>query len=365
MFDYLIVGSGLFGSVFAREMTDRGKSCLVIEKRNHIGGNVYTERKEGINIHKYGPHIFHTNDDSVWQYINRFATFNHYRHKAFVRYEDQLLSFPINLLTLYQIFGIKSPSEAEEKIKHNLSTLSNGLSLEEWSINQVGEELYKIFIKGYTEKQWGRSAKDLPSSIIRRIPIRTSLDNNYFDDIYQGIPIGGYTEIIERMLAGVEVRLNVDFLENRTYWESLTKQIVYTGPLDALLNYEFSPLEYRSLKFEESILDIQDFQGTAIINYTEKHVPYTRIIEHKHFEFGKQKNTVITKEYPETWQLGKEPFYPINDKLNGSRFLKYKQKVEATLPNYIIGGRLGEYKYYDMHQVIASALKISKSHNYD
>lgn len=356
MYDYLIVGSGLFGSIFAREMTDAGKKCLVIEKRNHIGGNCFTENTDGINVHKYGPHIFHTSDEKVWTWINQFVKFNSYINRPKVNYRDKLYSFPINLFTLYQLFGVKTPKEAYDLLETKRKKVSNTANLEEWIISQVGEEIYDIFIKGYTTKQWGKSPSELPSSIIRRLPIRLTFDDNYYMDKYQGIPIGGYTQIFDKLLEGIEVKINTNFFDNKDYFKSISKKIVYTGPPDLWYSYQFGKLEWRSLKFESQHLDIPDYQGNAIINYTEESVPYTRVVEHKHFEFIESKTTIITHEYP---QNTGEPYYPINDQMNNDRYLEYKLLMDKE-QNIIFGGRLADYKYYDMHQVIASALKKSQ-----
>lgn len=346
----------MFGSIFAREMTDKGFKCLVIDKRNHIGGNCYTEEIEGINVHKYGPHIFHTSDDNIWGYMNRFCTFNHYVHRPKVNYKDKIYSFPINLMTLYQLYNVTTPEEAKvmlNDIKHDIKTPKN---LEEWILSNVGTEIYETFVKGYTTKQWGRDPKLLPSSIIRRLPIRLTFDDNYFFDKYQGIPIGGYTRIFEKLLDGIEVRLNVDYLNDREYWNGQCKKVVYTGPIDRYYNYKFGELEYRSLEFKTEIKDIEDFQGVAIMNYTDTTPDYTRIVEHKHFEFGKQNKTVITTEYPRSFG---EPYYPVNDDINNSKYNQYKELMEIE-SKVIFGGRLTDYKYYDMHQVVASALKRTK-----
>lgn len=356
MYDYLIIGSGMFGSIFAREMTDKGFKCLVIDKRNHIGGNCYTEEIEGINIHKYGPHIFHTSDDNVWEYMNRFCTFNHYVHRPKVNYKGNIYSFPINLMTLYQLYNITTPEQAKvmlNNVKHDIKTPKN---LEEWILSNVGTEIYETFVRGYTTKQWGREPKLLPSSIIRRLPIRLTFDDNYFFDKYQGIPIGGYTKIFEKLLDGIEVKLNVDYFKDKEYWDSQCKKVVYTGPIDRYYNYKFGELEYRSLEFKTEIKDIEDFQGVAIMNYTDTTTEYTRIVEHKHFEFGKQNKTIITTEYPRSFG---EPYYPVNDDINNSKYNRYKElmKIESMV---IFGGRLTDYKYYDMHQVVASALKRTK-----
>jgi UDP-galactopyranose mutase len=353
--DYVIVGSGLFGSVFARQMTDAGYKCLVIDKRNHIGGNVFTENIEGINVHKYGAHIFHTNDRNIWNYVNQFAEFNNYRHKVFVNNCDRIFSFPINLMTLAQIWNFRTPTEAIEYLNKQKATNKDSKNLEDWILSQIGTELYELFVKGYTKKQWGRDPKDLPSSIIKRIPIRTNFNDFYFDDDYQGIPIGGYTMMIENMLKGIEVKTGVDFFESRKFFEEISSNIVFTGKIDEFFDYRYGTLEYRSINFETSVYNQPDFQGTSVVNYTDANVPFTRILEHKHFEFGKQNSTVITKEYPSEWQVGKEAYYPINDDRNNSIYLKYKN-LAKDFPNYIFGGRLAEYRYYDMHQVIASAL---------
>jgi UDP-galactopyranose mutase len=355
-YDFLIVGSGLFGSTFAQQAKEAGYKCLIIDKRPHNGGNVYSESINGINVHKYGPHIFHTSDDRIWEYVNRFTKFNNFVNRPKVNYKGELYSFPINLFTLYQLFGIKTPEEASgflESIKVHSNSPKN---LEEWILSQVGEEIYKKFIYGYTKKQWGRDPKELPSSIIRRLPIRLTFDDNYFDDKYQGIPIGGYTKMIENMQEGIEIRLGVDFFDDRKKFEDESKTIVFTGAIDEFFNYQYGPLEYRSLRFETEELNISDYQGNALINYTEEEIPYTRICEHKHFEFIKSDSTIITREYPDSWEPGKERYYPINNEENNLRYSKYKILSESFFPKYIFGGRLAEYKYYDMHQVIASAL---------
>lgn len=358
MFDYLIVGSGIFGSVCARELTDLGYKCLVLEKRDHIGGNCYTENIDGINVHRYGPHIFHTSDKKVWDYINRFADFNNFSYRPKVNYKGKLYSFPINLMTLYQVYGVTTPDEAFRKLEDIKVSIENPKNLEEWILSQVGPELYNMFVKGYTKKQWKRDPKDLPASIIRRLPIRLSFDDNYFEDTYSGIPIGGYTQIFENLLKGIEVKLNTDYFENREYFDSIGKKIIYTGPIDKFYSYEYGKLDYRSLRFETVSLNMSDYQGVACVNYTDEEVPFTRIVEHKHFEFGKQKNTVITFEYPES---SGEPYYPINDNKNNEIYKKYKNLMGKET-KYIFGGRLADYKYYDMHQVIASALtKVSKN----
>jgi len=356
MYDYLIVGSGFFGSTFAQQATEKGYKCLIIDKRNHNAGNAYTEEIEGINVHKYGPHIFHTSDDRIWNYVNRFASFNNFVNRPKVSYKGDLYSFPINLFTLYQLFGVKSPEEAKEILESVKIHSNSPKNLEEWILSQVGEEIYKKFIYGYTRKQWGRDPKELPSSIIRRLPIRLTFDDNYFNDIYQGIPIGGYTKMIEKMQEGVEVRLGVDFFENKEQFESEAKTIIFTGAIDEFFGYQFGPLEYRSLRFETEEINIPDYQGNALINYTEEEIPYTRICEHKHFEFTKSDSTIITREYPDSWEPGKERYYPVNNAENNLKYSKYQKMAMAIYPRYIFGGRLAEYKYYDMHQVIGSAL---------
>lgn len=359
-FDFLIVGAGLYGAVFARQMTDAGKKCLVIDKRKHTGGNVYCENIEGINVHKYGPHIFHTNDKFIWDYVNSFVEFNNYVHTPMAYYKGRLYNLPFNMHTFYQLWNIRHPEEAENKIKDQVmqSGIIHPQNLEEQAVSMVGTDIYETFIKGYTEKQWGRKATDLPQFIIKRLPVRFTYANNYFNDKYQGIPVGGYNKLIDGLLAGVEVKTGIDFFKDRPYFTGLAHSLVYTGKLDEFYNYQFGHLEYRSLRFEEEYMHIPNYQGTSIINYTENEIPYTRIIEHKHFEFGKQKGTVVTREYPEEWEPGKEAYYPINDVTNNEKFKKYMVLVNNER-NIIFGGRLAEYKYYDMHQVIASALKTT------
>lgn len=364
MYDYIIVGTGIFGSVFAYEANKIGKKVLVLEKRNHIGGNCYTEKIENINVHKYGPHIFHTNDKRIWEYINQFADFNNFVNRPKVNFKGILYSFPINLFTLYQLWGTKTPEEAKKKLEQVKIVNNNPQNLEEWILSQVGEEIYEKFIKGYTTKQWGREPKYLPSSIIKRLPIRLTFDDNYFNDKYQGIPNGGYTQIFEKMLNGIEVITEVDFLKNKSYFENKTKKIIFSGKIDELYDYTYGQLEYRSLKFETQVLD-GDFQGNAVVNYTEQNVAYTRICEHKHFEFGTQEKTIITKEYPDSYDSTKVPYYPIGDSKNLELYDKYKLLTEKE-NRYILGGRLAEYKYYDMHQIIGSALtKVKKELNGD
>lgn len=364
-YDYLIVGAGLFGSVFANEAKKKGKKCLVIDKRPHLGGNVHCENIEGINVHKYGAHIFHTNDKRVWDYVNNFVEFNRFTNSPLANYNDKLYNLPFNMNTFYQLWGVKTPEEAKKIIQDQIKGLSidKPKNLEEQALSLVGTDVYEKLIKGYTEKQWGRKATELPAFIIKRLPVRFTFDNNYFKDKYQGIPIGGYNKIIDGLLDGVECKVGVDYFENREYWNGIADKIVFTGKIDEYFNYSLGELEYRSLKFEHQILDMDNYQGNAVVNYTEREVPYTRIIEHKHFEFGAQEKTVITKEYPKGWEKGSEPYYPINDHTNNSRYSEYKKMAENE-PKVIFGGRLAEYKYYDMHQVIGSALKEVKKELY-
>lgn len=356
-YDYLVVGAGIFGSVFAHEMHQRGFKVLVIDQRNHVGGNAYTKEVEGINVHVYGPHIFHTSNKFIWDYVNQFATFNHFVNSPLARYKNELYNLPFNMNTFHQLWGVITPLEAMNKIKEQqtLSYKENPENLEEQAINLVGPEIYEKLIKGYTEKQWGRKCTELPAFIIKRLPVRFTYDNNYFNDIYQGIPIGGYTKMIEKMLEGIELRLNTDYFSNRELCDSLAEKIVYTGPIDQFYDYQQGVLEYRSLKFETHVLDLENYQGNAVVNYTEKEIPYTRIIEHKHFEFGKQLKTVVSKEYPDTWSLGKEAYYPINDDKNLTILKRYKDIADKET-KYIFGGRLAQYQYYDMHVVIEQAL---------
>lgn len=360
-YDYLIVGSGLFGSVFAYEANKKGKKCLVIDKRDHIGGNIYTKEIEGINVHQYGAHIFHTSNKEIWEYINNFAEFNRYTNSPIANYKGEIFNMPFNMNTFNKLWGVITPQEAKEKIEEERSMdyTDEPKNLEEQAINLVGRTIYEKLVKGYTEKQWGKKAKELPAFIIKRLPVRFNYDNNYFNDIYQGIPIGGYTKIIEKMLEGIEVRLNCDFFSYRKELENIAEKIIFTGQIDKFYNYKFGELEYRSLKFETEILNEENYQGNAVVNYTEYEIPYTRIIEHKHFEYGTGEKTVITREFPDDWTKDKEPYYPINNERNNELYSKYKELAENE-ENVIFGGRLGQYKYYDMHVVIQEALDTLK-----
>lgn len=356
-FDYLIVGAGLFGSVFAYEATQRGKKCLVIDKRNHIAGNIYTENIEGINVHKYGAHIFHTSDKAIWEYVNRFADFNNFINSPIASYKDELYNLPFNMNTFSKMWGIKTPAEAKEIIAGQIANLNIGepQNLEEQALKLVGTDVYEKLIKGYTQKQWGRPCTELPAFIIKRLPLRFTYDNNYFNDCYQGIAKGGYTQIIEKMLAGSDVKTDTDYFEFIKENPDIAEKTVFTGQIDEFFGYRYGALGYRSVRFENEILDTDNYQGDAVVNYTDREVPYTRIIEHKHFEFGKQEKTVISREYSAEWQPGIEPYYPINDEANNALYEKYKT-LAATRPDVIFGGRLGQYKYYDMDKVIAAAL---------
>lgn len=368
-YDYLIIGAGLFGAIFTHEATKKGKKCLVIEKRPHIAGNIYTEEQHGIQVHKYGAHIFHTSNKEVWDYINQFAEFNRYTNSPVARYKDELYNMPFNMNTFNKMWGVVTPEEAKAKIEEEKkeANIVEPKNLEEQAISLVGRTIYEKLVKGYTQKQWGKECKDLPSFIIKRLPVRFIYDNNYFNDIYQGIPIGGYTLIVEKMLEGSEVRLNTDFFDNREELENIAEKIVFTGPIDQYYNYKFGELEYRSLRFETEAKDMENYQGNAVVNYTEYEIPYTRIIEHKHFEYGPSlgkiaegeacKKTIITREYPDKWEQGKEPYYPINNERNNEVYGKYKELADKE-NDVIFGGRLGEYKYYDMHKVIERALEV-------
>lgn len=356
-YDFVIVGAGFFGAICARELTDAGKKVLILEKRKHIGGNAYTRNEDGINIHQYGAHIFHTNDKDIWEYVNNLVPFNRYTNSPLAIHKGKLFNLPFNMNTFHQLWGVTTPKQAKDKIAEQRAEMEGRepKNLEEQAISLVGRDMYNTLIKGYTEKQWGCSATELPAFIIKRLPVRFTYDNNYFTDNYQGIPIGGYTKLFERLLDGIEVQLDTDYLVNRKYYDSITKKIIYTGPIDEFFEYKLGTLDYRSLKFEHERLEEENYQGNAVINYTEREVPYTRIIEHKHFESAMTKHTVISKEYPKDWVLGDEPYYPINDEKNMSIYRKYRELSKKT-ERVIFGGRLAEYKYYDMHQVIRSAL---------
>lgn len=358
-YDYLVVGSGLYGSVFAREAVNKGKKVLVVDKRDHIAGNVYTEEIEGINVHKYGAHIFHTNDKRVWEYVNRFIEFNRFTNSPVANYHGELYSMPFNMYTFNKMWGVVTPEEAEAKIEEQKKAagITEPKNLEEQAISLVGTDIYEKLVKGYTEKQWGRPCTELPAFIIKRLPVRFTFDNNYFNALYQGIPIGGYTKLVANMLDGIEVRLGVDYLEHKDELDSLADKVIYTGAIDAYFDYKLGALEYRSVRFENEVLDKPNFQGNAAVNYTDRETPWTRIIEHKWFEFGTQPKTVISREYSSEWTPGVEPYYPINDAKNGALYEEYKKLADAE-ENVIFGGRLGEYKYYDMDAVIASALDM-------
>ena len=363
-YDYLVVGAGLFGAIFAREAADRGKSVLVIDKRDHIAGNIYTKEVEGINVHEYGAHIFHTNNKLVWNYINRFAEFNRYTNSPVANYNGEIYSLPFNMYTFNKMWNVVTPDEAREKIasQGEEAGITDPKNLEEQAISLVGTDIYEKLIKGYTEKQWGRDCKDLPSFIIKRLPVRYTYDNNYFNAIYQGIPIGGYTKMVENMLEGIKVVTNTDYFEAKDELGEFGK-VVFTGPIDAYFDYKLGALEYRSVRFETETIDTPNFQGNAVVNYTDRETPWTRIIEHKFFEFCEQPKTVISREYSSEWKLGDEPYYPVNDEKNAALYAQYKELADAE-PNVIFGGRLGEYKYYDMDKVIEATLKcVEKEFN--
>lgn len=365
-YDYLIVGTGLYGSVFAQQAKEKGKTVLMIDKRPNIGGNIYTEKIEGINVHKYGAHIFHTNNKRVWDYVNRFAEFNRFTNSPVANYKGELYSLPFNMYTFNKMWGVTTPEEAEARIKEQRAEITGEpKNLEEQAVSLVGRDIFEKLVKGYTEKQWGRDCKELPAFIIKRLPVRLTFDNNYFNALYQGIPVGGYTRLIENMLKGIEVHLNTDYLENKSEFDTIADKIVYTGPIDAYFNYSLGYLQYRSVRFENEILDIPNFQGNAAVNYTDRETPWTRIIEHKWFEFGKDENgndipkTVISREFSSEWKPGDEPYYPVNDEKNNLLYSDYRMLAEAE-KNVIFGGRLGEYKYYDMDKTIEIALETSK-----
>ena len=359
-YDYLIVGAGLFGAVFARQATDSGKTCLIVERRDHIGGNIYTEEVEGVTVHRYGAHIFHTSSREVWEYVNRFAEFNHFINTPLANYEGKLYNLPFNMHTFNQMWGVTTPDEAKAIIAAQRGEITGTpTNLEEQAISLVGRDIYEKLVRGYTEKQWGRSCTDLPPFIIKRLPVRYTFDNNYFNDPYQGIPKEGYTALVERLLEGVEVRLGVDYLACRHELNALADRVVYTGPIDAYYDYCYGALEYRSLRFEHDIPDTDNYQGVAVVNYNERQVPYTRIIEHKHFAFGKGDKTVITREYPADWTPGAEPYYPVNDEKNQALYERYRLLSEGE-DKVLFGGRLGQYRYYDMDKVVAVALALTK-----
>ena len=361
-YDYLIVGAGLYGSIFAREAADKGLRVLVIDKRNHVGGNIYTERIEGINVHKYGAHIFHTNNKEVWEYVNRFAAFNRFTNSPVANYKGELYSLPFNMYTFNKMWGVVTPEEALARIEEQRKEIKGEpQNLEEQAISLVGRDVYEKLVKGYTEKQWGRDCRDLPAFIIKRLPVRLTFDNNYFNAAFQGIPVGGYTKLIENILDGIEVRLDEDYLENKVYWDGLAAKVVYTGPIDAYFGYSLGTLEYRSVRFENETLDISNFQGNAAVNYTDRETPWTRIIEHKWFEFGKDEDgndlpkTIISREYSSEWKPGDEPYYPVNDEKNNALYREYRA-IANKEKNVIFGGRLGEYRYYDMDATVAAVL---------
>ncbi len=366
-YDYLVVGAGLYGAVFAREAADRGKKVLVIDRREHIAGNVYCEDVEGIHVHRYGAHIFHTNNKKVWNYVNRFAEFNRFTNSPVANYRGELYSLPFNMYTFNRMWGVVTPKEAEEKIREQREAagITEPKNLEEQAISLVGTDIYEKLIKGYTQKQWGRACTELPAFIIRRLPVRLTFDNNYFNALYQGIPIGGYTKLVAAMLEGIEVRLNTDYLQNRETLDAIADKVIYTGPIDEFYGYRLGALEYRSVRFENEVLDQDNYQGNAAVNYTDAETPWTRIIEHKWFQFGRDDEgrelpkTVISREYSSEWKLGDEPYYPVNDEKNGALYQEYRELAKKE-KRVIFGGRLGEYKYYDMDAVIDSALTMSE-----
>ncbi len=360
-YDYIIVGSGLFAATFAYEAKKEGKKCLVLEKRDHIGGNIYCEELEGIHVHKYGAHIFHTSNKKVWEFVNSMVEFNRYTNSPVANYKGEIYNLPFNMNTFSKMWGIRTPQEAKAIIEEQrMSIQGEPKNLEEQAIRLIGKDIYEKLIKGYTEKQWGRDCKDLPSFIIRRLPVRYTYDNNYFNDCYQGIPIGGYNVLIERLFEGVDIKKNVDFLENKEYYIGLGEKVIFTGPIDAFFNYQLGKLEYRTVRFETEVLDMENYQGVAVMNYTDRETPYTRVIEHKHFEFGTQPKTVVSKEYSTDWVEGMEPYYPVNDEKNQALYQKYAELAKKE-KNVIFGGRLGEYKYYDMDKVIESAFQLVES----
>ncbi len=360
MYDYLIVGAGLYGAVFAHEAAKKGKTCLVVEKRDHIGGNIYTEEVEGIQVHRYGAHIFHTSDRKVWDYMQQFAKFNRFTNSPVAYYKGQIYNMPFNMNTFNKLWGVVTPDEAHEKIDAQIRQYGTDhpKNLEEQALSLVGKDIYETLVKGYTQKQWGRPCSELPPEIIKRLPVRFTYDNNYFNDSYQGIPIGGYTKIVEQLLAEADVRLGVDYLSDRAALDALAKETVYTGPIDAFYDYRFGELEYRRVYFETEVLDQENYQGCAVVNYTEYEVPYTRIIEHKHFEFGTQPETVISREYSVPWERGQEPYYPVNDEKNNALYARYKELADAE-ERVSFGGRLATYRYLDMDKIVAEALRAA------
>ncbi len=359
MYDYLIVGAGIYGAIFAHEMTKAGKTCLVIDKKNHVAGNIYTEEIEGIQVHKYGAHIFHTSDEKVWAYVNQFATFNNYINAPVANYKGELYNLPFNMNTFNKMWGVITPEEAKAKIAKQREAVASDepKNLEEQALRLVGTDIYEKLIKGYTQKQWGRACTELPSFIINRLPVRFTYDNNYFNDRFQGIPIGGYTQIVEKLLEGIELRLNTDFVKERETYEEIAKTVIYTGPIDEYYEYQYGNLEYRSVRFETETLEEENYQGVAVMNYTDSETPFTRIIEHKHFEYGTQSKTVISREYSAEWSVGVDPYYPVNNEKNNGLYQQYKLLADQE-KCVIFGGRLGEYKYYDMDKVIKSALDM-------
>ncbi len=361
MYDYLIVGAGLFGSVFAHEAAKKGKTCLVVEKRDHVGGNVYTEEVEGIQVHRYGAHIFHTSDQEVWEYMQQFCTFNRFTNSPVANYKGQIYNMPFNMNTFNRLWGVVTPEEAHKKIDAQIAAYGTDdpKNLEEQALSLVGKDLYETLVKDYTEKQWGRPCTELPPEIIRRLPVRYTYDNNYFNDTYQGIPIGGYTAIIDQLLADADVRLGEDYLADRDSWDTLAERTLYTGPIDAFYEYKYGELEYRRVYFETETLDTDNYQGCAVVNYTDAETPYTRIIEHKHFEFGTQPKTVISREYSVPWEKGQDPYYPVNDEKNNELYLKYRSLAEEE-SRVQFGGRLATYRYLDMDKIVAEALDMAK-----